>query len=281
MSSVGASLRELRVRQGVSLEEVSRATRINPRYLEALEADNLGALPPPAFTRGFIRAYCQVLQSSADDALLLYHQQTGTPAPVAGPQSGEQRLDLQSRGRGPVLVSFVLVVVLGIALVGLTMLLQSGRETGGAVPVRQAVEPSPAPEPAEETEGSRPPAPAAAVTEARPSQPAAAPQPSAAVASPDKVSPDKATPAAATAASYRLIARVSEPTWIRVRMDDGRATEETIPAGEVREWVSKTPFVLTVGNAGGVLLELNGRPLPPLGARGAVISRLVVPSPQQ
>jgi cytoskeleton protein RodZ len=270
MSSVGASLRELRVRQGVSLEEVSRATRINPRYLEALEADDFAALPAPAFTRGFIRAYCQALQSSADDALLLYHQQTGTPAPVAGPQSGEQRLDLQSRGRGPVLVSFVLVVVLGIALVGMTMLLQSGRETGGTAQVRPAVEPSPAaPEPAEET--------SAAGAEARPSQPPAqAPQPSAAVAAPDKV-----MPSASAATSYRLIARVSEPTWIRVRMDDGRATEETIPAGEVREWVSKTPFVLTVGNAGGVLLELNGRPLPPLGARGAVISRLVVPSPQQ
>jgi cytoskeleton protein RodZ len=279
MSSVGASLRELRVRQGVSLEELSRATRINPHYLEALEADDLAALPAPAFTRGFIRAYCQVLQSPADDALNLYHQQTGTPAPVAGPQSGEERLDLKSRGRGPVLVSFVLVVVLGIALVGMTMLLQSGREPGSPVAVRPAVEPSPAPEPAEETDSSRPPAAVAATPapEARPSQPAAqAPQPSAAVAAPDKV-----MPAASAATSYRLVARVSEPTWIRVRMDDGRATEETIPAGEVREWVSKTPFVLTVGNAGGVLLELNGRPLPPLGARGAVISRLVVPSPQQ
>lgn len=275
MSSVGASLRELRVRQGVSLEEVARATRINPHYLEALEADDLASLPPPAFARGFIRAYCQVLQSPADDVLLLYHQQTGTPAPVATPQSGEQRLELQGRGRGTVLVSFVLVVVLGIALVGLTMLLQSGRETGGAAPIPPAVEPSRPPEPAQETDAPRPPAPVIApVPEARSAQPSAAPQ-----LDPAAAAPDKATPGGS--AAYRLIARVSEPTWIRVRMDDGRATEETIPAGEVREWVSKTPFVLTVGNAGGVMLELNGRPLPPLGARGAVISRLVVPSPQQ
>ena len=66
-------------------------------------------------------------------------------------------------------------------------------------------------------------------------------------------------------------------TWLRVRTEDGRATEETIPAGEVREWVSNRPFVLSVGNAGGVTLELNGRTLPPLGGRGAVISRLVLP----
>jgi hypothetical protein len=64
-------------------------------------------------------------------------------------------------------------------------------------------------------------------------------------------------------------------------MDDGRLSEETIPAGQVREWVSNSPFVITVGNAGGVMLELNGRELPPLGARGAVISRLVIPPIQQ
>ncbi|PYO52219.1 MAG: DUF4115 domain-containing protein, partial [Candidatus Rokuibacteriota bacterium] len=36
-------------------------------------------------------------------------------------------------------------------------------------------------------------------------------------------------------------------------------------------------FVLTLGNAGGVSLELNGRTLPPLGPSGAVISRIVLP----
>jgi cytoskeleton protein RodZ len=83
------------------------------------------------------------------------------------------------------------------------------------------------------------------------------------------------------ASPYRLVARVTELTWIRVRMEDGRFTEETIPAGQVREWISDGPFVLTVGNAGGVTLELNGRELPPLGARGAVIGRLVIPPAQQ
>jgi hypothetical protein len=73
------------------------------------------------------------------------------------------------------------------------------------------------------------------------------------------------------------VARAVEPTWIRVRTEDGRNSEETVPAGEVREWVSNRPFVLTVGNAGGITLELNGRALPSLGARGAVITRLVVP----
>jgi cytoskeleton protein RodZ len=77
---------------------------------------------------------------------------------------------------------------------------------------------------------------------------------------------------------YRLVARTSELTWMRVRTEDGRTSEENIPPGETREWVSNRPFVLTIGNAGGVALELNGRRVPPLGPRGAVIERLVLPS---
>jgi hypothetical protein len=74
-----------------------------------------------------------------------------------------------------------------------------------------------------------------------------------------------------------LIARTSDVTWLRVRTEGGRSSEETLPAGEVREWVSDRPFVITVGNAGGVSFELNGRALPPLGPRGLVIPRLVLP----
>lgn len=76
---------------------------------------------------------------------------------------------------------------------------------------------------------------------------------------------------------YRLVARTSEATWLRVRTEDGRATDEMIPAGEVREWISNRPFVVTIGNAGGIALELNGQKLPPLGGPGAVIMRMVLP----
>src|SRR4029077_18058054 len=82
---------------------------------------------------------------------------------------------------------------------------------------------------------------------------------------------------AGVSSPYRLVARTSEATWIRVRTDDGRNSEESIPAGGVCEWVSSRPFILTVGNASGVSFELNGRTVPPLGGRGAVIPRLVLP----
>jgi cytoskeleton protein RodZ len=338
-SALGPHLRELRLQSGIALEEISRVTRIPTRYLDALEAEQFASLPAPVFVRGFIRAYCHALGQSAEPALSLYRPD-GEPVP--GPARPPMRASARGpRGRGAVLVSLGLLVSLGGALLGVTLLLQSGRPVARAVPsdghvraerdavtspsepgtpgptaasgstpgagwgpsalpatVSAGAERSRAPEPpAPGTSTATPsaaPTPSVTVTPPPPPGPAAAPAtPSA--SSPPRT-PEPAAPAAPMArardgapivgavtasAPYRLIARTVEPTWIRVRMEDGRLSEETIPAGESREWVSNAPFVVTVGNAGGVSLELNGEKLPPLGGKGVVVPRLVLPPTQQ
>jgi cytoskeleton protein RodZ len=141
--------------------------------------------------------------------------------------------------------------------------------------------PAPAPRPATtppqaETPAAVTPRPAPATPAMTPASPAAA-EPGAAGPRPLAGMPSLESVAGGVVSPYRLVARTNEATWIRVRTEDGRSSEENVPAGEVREWVSDRPFVVTVGNAGGVSLELNGRTLPPLGGRGAVIPRLVLP----
>ncbi len=301
MSAVGAYLRDLRERQGISLEELSRSTRVLHHYLEALETDDLASLPAPVFTKGFIRAYCQVLGVSSDEAIALYDLRAGQsreptgslavpppPAPDhhARAATSERR---EGRGRGAVLISFVLLVVLGAALFAVTLALQSGREeVDGKGPADAAAPPQPEPIPtpaAEPAESAPAPPPVAAEPLKRPpsTQPSAGaserPAAPPSVTAPSVSAPVPPSPSTAQSivSPYRLVARTTETTWIRVRTEDGRTSEETIPANEVREWVSNGPFVLTIGNAGGVSLELNGRPIPRLGASGAVVTRLVLP----
>jgi len=275
MSSVGAHLRELRTQRGVSLEEISRSTRVLTQYLLALETDRYEALPAPVFTKGFIRAYCQALGVPPDESLAIYEGRPGggtdvkpaahEPRPTAQPApvsegAAKRREAAENRTRGAVLAGFVLLVVLGVALFAVTLWLHPTPAPleGGRVAEPQAAPPVPAPPP---VEAPRPvPAPAASAP------PQGAPSVEARAEIVGVTSP------------YRLIARTSEATWMRVRTEDGRTSEENIPAGETREWVSNRPFVLTIGNAGGVALELNGRSVPRLGPSGAVIDRLVLPS---
>jgi cytoskeleton protein RodZ len=301
MPSLGPYLSGLRQQRGLSIEEMVRVMRVASGYLEALEREDFGALPAPVFTKGYIRAYCQVVGVPPEEALRRYAESAGMPiaaVPAAAGRPASRTADNGGRGRETILVSFVLLVGFGLALFVVTLFLQSGRPDGKA---RRAEAPASTvelrPLPAAGTAPAVPPpgvatplsAPAAATAAQGPAasaprgaETAPAPSPETRPATDTSHPPaDRADLAAlrlgAVTSPYRLVVRTSEVTWLRVRTDDGRATEETIPAGEVREWVSNRPFVLSVGNAGGITLELNGRTLPPLGGRGAVVRRLVLP----
>src|SRR6185295_5229108 len=96
--------------------------------------------------------------------------------------------------------------------------------------------------------------------------------------SPTPTAPPATRPAPGTA-GQRLVIRAVEPTWVRVQTDEGRIAEELLPAGASREWAAERRFLVTIGNAGGVELTLNGKALPPLGPKGTVIQRLELPAP--
>ena len=52
-------LRHARERLGLSLRDVANRTRIRMAILEAIENDDVDRLPPPIFTRGFVKAYAR------------------------------------------------------------------------------------------------------------------------------------------------------------------------------------------------------------------------------
>ncbi len=274
MPSAGAHLKQLREARGISLEEMARRTRVRRQYLEALETDNLQDLPPPAFVRGFVRAYCQVLSESPEQALRLYLKQTGETAPPTKSAVAASRSEREApaRGREPVLVSLVLLVVLGLALFALTFALQSAsRHNVRPVPPRVTDDRRVTTGTATPMPGS-PPAPA----ERTPTGlGAAAPSPMPASGNPGgSRPPDEADPSTIV---NRLVARVREKTWMRVQTEDGKVTEELMNPGDTREWMSNRRFVVTIGNAGGITLELNGRELPPLGPSGQLVRQLILP----
>ena len=52
MFQLGSSLREARLRRGLDLADVERATRIRSRYLAALEEERFDVLPGEAYAKG-------------------------------------------------------------------------------------------------------------------------------------------------------------------------------------------------------------------------------------
>jgi transcriptional regulator with XRE-family HTH domain len=72
----GDQLKREREMRGVSLEEVSAATRISTRFLEALEKEQWDRLPGGVFRRGFIRSVARFLGLDGDALISEYELQT-------------------------------------------------------------------------------------------------------------------------------------------------------------------------------------------------------------
>lgn len=101
--SLGNELRQARLDQGLSLEEVAQATHIKMRYLEALERGDMEALPSYAQGRGFVRVYANFLNQDPDLYLSLLDQVDGdsqehaayNPYQGSEPEPTEAELEMQ------------------------------------------------------------------------------------------------------------------------------------------------------------------------------------------
>jgi cytoskeleton protein RodZ len=286
-ASLGAHLRALREAKGGSLEDMARSTRVGIRHLEALEDERLADLPSPVFVRGFIRAYCVFLRENPEPALNRYEE-------LAGIRAAEQAAGVPSRPRtswagSSLVIGLVLLLILGVGLVLVNLSVKKSGGNSVTTAKTEVARPAPAtpppapvpssatapvpppPAPASATAPTTPPAPPVAGEPVRPATPPPSPAAATAAAAPR-------TSSAPASGEQRLVIRAVEPTWIRVQTDEGRIAEELLPAGASREWAAERRFLLTIGNAGGVELTLNGRALPPLGPKGTVIQRLELPA---
>ena len=133
----------------------------------------------------------------------------------------------------------------------------------------------------------RPGYPAATTPQAKPvtqtaTQPYATQRPGYPAAATPQAKP--ATAAQATAAYPRrpgqphlLKVRALEQTWVRLARDDGSVKEYLLKPGEQVVWEATERFNLTVGNATGLDVSLNGRSVGPLGQPGQVVSLILPP----
>jgi len=126
--SFGAELRRERELRGIPLREIAEATKVNLRFLEALERDDFSGLPGGLFTRGFIRAYAHHIGADADRLVNAYLYQVNQeqerqavprrpagsrlePRPERRHQSPEIASDIPTR-RWPWAAAFTLAIAL-------------------------------------------------------------------------------------------------------------------------------------------------------------------------
>ena len=82
------SLSTLRRKKGVSLEEISRTTKIRVCYLRSIEEGDFGTLPGGIYSTSYIRQYAQAIDAGEGEILERYYRATGAfPEPAVPPPS--------------------------------------------------------------------------------------------------------------------------------------------------------------------------------------------------
>ena len=71
--------------------------------------------------------------------------------------------------------------------------------------------------------------------------------------------------------SHSLEIEATQLTWVVVKSDEQDPNEALLQPGQRNTWKANKQFVLTLGNAAGVVIRLNGQPQGPFGKPGQVV----------
>lgn len=251
MAGEGQILRTARENKQWDLEDAEDVTKIRVRYLKAMEEEDYAILPGTAYVKGFLRTYAKHLDLDSEEVLKLYKSsaiQEVAPT-LQGPLTPMKTRPVWLRPAVALLMSIIAIAL----VIGIANWTQKPNTS-----VSSGYSPSPVP--------SAP----------KPQEPEKETSPTPGTQTPDS-SNTVQTPATSNPAQ-ELTAKLvfTEDCWLSIKIDGEKAIEETFPAGTTKEITanSKIEF-LTVGNAGGVNITLNGKTVPSLGTSGQVKRNIV------
>lgn len=280
--SIGTDLKEARESRRISLETVSKRTKIPSKYLEAIEEGRFDIFPSQTYAKGFIRAYAKVVGL---DPAVLTRQFNAEVQPVEmriQPKNAEAELEKNlgwrpTLDRPPVFRKhdeepdlnlemveeesiqhdpsairrrdFALrrgkwTQLGGKVVAGLLALALAGTVVFYGIKLISNIK----------WGGTK----TGTVSTDNPAY-----QP---VSVADKY--------------QHLILKGLDKSWVQVTMDDGQSSSEVdLDQGETKTYKALKSFRVKIGNAGGVQIQFNGKPMGILGTTGQVVEIQLPPGP--
>jgi cytoskeleton protein RodZ len=249
MQSVGNFIQASRLQAGLSLEEISARTRISVRYLQAIEDDDISVIPSAFFYKSFVHQFARVLQiESSTLSALMEGVLVQIPEPRIPGQ--DERIAkgavIRSSSRPRSYKWLVSVGSLAIALVccsGFYAFWENAKGDFSRIFARgdaKAGERSTL----NQDGGSQDPARSALS--------------------------GSASSAGELANGYRVDLSALEPTWLSVTADGRQEFSGTLEPEQKKSFEGHERGRIRTGNAGGITLIFNGKPIGVVGPRGQV-----------
>jgi cytoskeleton protein RodZ len=270
--TLGKYLKNQRESKKISLREVAKNTRVREHVLRAIEEDQYHLLPPATYVKGFLLAYAKYLKLDPNDVLLRYEDVLkGGPItrPPTHPPKTKQEIPPppSSTPKGKVRWNTKQAWVVVGVIVGSFIIFY----------FFSPFAPKPPTEPisGKQVESKSP---------TLPSSPGIAPPhvPGGKSAVPEKKPLTPSVPVIATTSvqekkSIVLQLKAIEETWLSLQTDDQPGKDMILKPGEGMTVQASGRILMKLGNAGGLDLVLNGKPLGKSGRSGEVLTLIVTP----
>lgn len=146
LSELGEVLQKAREAKGLSLEDIQETTKIQRRYLDAIEKGDFEALPGQFYARAFIKRYAEALGLNAEEILSQYSKEVPTVQHAAEEEEiptilQKNQVNQESIVASGKWISRAIVAVLAVVILSLIWLAvstyQSKKDTP-ALPTQQA-----------------------------------------------------------------------------------------------------------------------------------------------
>lgn len=262
--SIGQQLRSARIAKGYSVADVAARLRVLGSVIEDIECERYGRLGAPIYVRGHLQSYCRELGLPCELAEGCAGTRAPPPlAPMVRSSLLQRLLDFSTRS----LVYVVLTASIGIPVVWFALSAPGAQQAHSLT----RIDPQAAPASSNDNDaaaGARSAASdasAATVAIAPSDQPVVASlagfydnRSAAAVAA--ETATTAATPATPSAeADAGLLLQFEKTSWLQVITRDGVLRDEAlIGAGEQRRYPLAQVGHVTLGNASGVVVSIDG-----------------------
>jgi cytoskeletal protein RodZ len=234
----GERLKRERELREVTTGEITSATRIGPRFLEALENEDWEKLPGGVFNRGFVRSIARYLGLNEEAFLAEYDLAHGAHV-TAVANRPEDRIPPPPKWITAVVALGIVALLAGLFFAGrYAWRYYQAQRAKAALSSNALVFPQPVPQ-------------------------TVSPPPTSASVS---LSPDVRN---TSISPLMLTVSASALTHVTVQADGHRVFDTDVRAGENRQFTALQQFEVSASDSGAVLLNLNGQTVPPLGGPGS------------
>lgn len=291
--TLGKFLRQKRESKKISLREVAKSTKVREHILQAIEEDQYHLLPPPTYVKGFLLSYAKYLGLNPKDVLLSYKKalkgepfttppiqsskpdqkisppqpsktepkippppfpESKQPSPLPPPEPKQETPPPRPlKPKQKISWNKKQTCVVGGAILASLIVFYLFFPYPTKVPIK----PIPKKPVVQEKPSLVPPSPDMATTSSPP------------VAS---STPETVTASVPEKKPISLQLKAIEETWVSLQVDDQSEKEITFKPGEGISLQASNRIRILNGNAGGLELIVDGKPLDKFGKSGEVVT---------